>query len=231
MDYPARTEKRSDGASPGRHHRRLDRTGGRGAVRITRHQLADLGARVIKIERPDGGDFGRDPGRHDRPTACRGCLDVAEYARRRSLDAGPEIRPRQPGPICPTRLIRARRRDAVQNLAPGAADRIGLSGPTLRARHPRLIVCNVTKGYRISPGRSTPPKKAYDLARAGRERVRSPPTRDAGRAEPRWGMVDRGHRRRDVHYARHPPRRCFARASTHDGATIGCRCSTRSVNG
>ncbi|MBV9117103.1 MAG: CoA transferase, partial [Acetobacteraceae bacterium] len=118
----------------------------------TRH-LADLGAEVIKIERPGEGDFARGYDRFVRGISSfvvwlnRGkrsvTLDLKHQAARAVLD----------------RLIE--RADAlVQNLAPGAAARLGLSYEALSPRHPRLVVCDIS-GY----GASGPyaQKKAYDL--------------------------------------------------------------------
>ncbi len=123
------------------------------AAPFATRQLADLGARVIKIERPDGGDFARA---YD--TTVNGMSSYFVWLNRSkeslTLDLkSPDAR------LIVDRLIQ--RADVfVQNLAPGAADRMDLSSATLRARHPRLIVCNVT-GY----GSSGPlaGRKAYDL--------------------------------------------------------------------
>jgi len=123
------------------------------AAPFATRQLADLGARVIKIERPDGGDFARG---YD--TSVKGLSAHFVWLNRSkeslTLDlkhaAAPEI----------LRRLLARADVFVQNLAPGAAGRLGLSAETLRARDPRLIVCSVS-GYG-----STGPyadKKAYDL--------------------------------------------------------------------
>jgi itaconate CoA-transferase len=123
------------------------------AAPFATRQLADLGARVIKVERPDGGDFARA---YD--TTVKGMSSYFVWLNRSkeslTLDLkSPEAR------LIVDRLIQ--RADVfVQNLAPGSADRMDLSSATLRARHPRLIVCNVT-GY----GSSGPfaGRKAYDL--------------------------------------------------------------------
>lgn len=115
-------------------------------------QLADLGARVIKIERP-GGDAARG---YDRSVMGQSshfvwvnrskeslCLDVKHPAAKPVLE----------------RLIQ--KADVfVQNLAPGAAERLGLGAEALRARHPRLIWCGIS-GY--GPGGPYAQKKAYDL--------------------------------------------------------------------
>jgi itaconate CoA-transferase len=108
----------------------------------TRH-LADLGARVIKIERPDGGDFARHYDLAVGGLSSYFALDLKKPAAQGVLE----------------RLLE--RADVfVLNLAPGAADRLGAASVDLRARHPRLITCAVS-GY----GSSGPyaQKKAYDM--------------------------------------------------------------------
>ncbi|HVZ09748.1 CaiB/BaiF CoA transferase family protein [Rhodopila sp.] len=118
----------------------------------TRH-LADLGAEVIKIERPGEGDFARnyDDFVHGQSSHFiwlnRGkrsvTLDVKNPDAREALD----------------RLITGA--DVlIQNLAPGAAARLGLSYEALKPKNPRLVVCDIS-GY----GESGPyvTKKAYDL--------------------------------------------------------------------
>jgi itaconate CoA-transferase len=123
------------------------------AAPFATRQLADLGARVIKIERPDGGDFARG---YD--TTVNGLSSYFVWLNRSkeslTLDLKrPDIRDLL------KRLVE--RADVfVQNLAPGAADRLGVSDAVLRARDPRLIVCNVS-GYGSSGPFAT--KKAYDL--------------------------------------------------------------------
>jgi itaconate CoA-transferase len=123
------------------------------AAPFATRQLADLGARVIKIERPDGGDFARG---YD--TAVKGLSSYFVWLNRSKESLTLDLK-RPAGAALLARLLE--RADVfVQNLAPGAADRLGTSPDVLRARHPRLIVCNVS-GY----GRSGPyaVKKAYDL--------------------------------------------------------------------
>jgi len=118
----------------------------------TRH-LADLGANVIKIERPNGGDFARG---YDTFVHGESSFFVWLNRGKRSLtldvkhEAGCEVLRRLVGSA-----------DAlVQNLAPGAAARLGVSYAALSAAHPRLVVCDIS-GY----GESGPfaQKKAYDL--------------------------------------------------------------------
>jgi itaconate CoA-transferase len=123
------------------------------AAPFATRQLADLGARVIKIERPDGGDFARE---YD--TTVHGLSSYFVWLNRSKESLTLDLKSPEARPIL-DRLIQ--RADVfVQNLAPGSADRMGLSGAALRALHPRLVVCNLT-GY----GSSGPfaGKKAYDL--------------------------------------------------------------------
>lgn len=123
------------------------------AAPFASRQLADLGARVIKIERRDGGDFARA---YD--TSVKGLSAHFVWLNRSKESLTVDLKHPAAGDILQKLLQRA---DVfVQNLAPGAADRLGLSAPTLRAVHPRMIVCNIS-GY----GTSGPyaPKKAYDL--------------------------------------------------------------------
>jgi itaconate CoA-transferase len=116
-------------------------------------QLADLGARVIKIERPDGGDFARG---YD--SVINGLATWFVWLNRSKESVTLDLKRPEAADVL-DRLLR--NADVfLQNLAPGAVDRLGLSAPALRARYPRLIVCNIS-GY----GTAGPyaDKKAYDL--------------------------------------------------------------------
>jgi crotonobetainyl-CoA:carnitine CoA-transferase CaiB-like acyl-CoA transferase len=118
----------------------------------TRH-LADLGARVIKIERPDGGDFARS---YD--TTVRGLSSHFVWLNRSKESVALDLKDARSREIM-ARLVE--RADVfVQNLAPGAAERLGLEASALHARHPRLIVCNIS-GY--GPDGPFAARKAYDL--------------------------------------------------------------------
>jgi len=118
----------------------------------TRH-LADLGARVIKIERPRVGDFARD---YDQTV--NGLSSHFVWLNRSKESLALDVKHARSQDIL-DRLI-ARADVFVQNLAPGAAGRLGLSAEDLLAKYPRLIVCDIS-GY----GDSGPyaHKKAYDL--------------------------------------------------------------------
>ena len=116
-------------------------------------QLADLGARVIKIERPDGGDFAR--GYDER---VHGLSSHFVWANRSKESLTLNLK--QPAAQDVLHKLIARCDVLVQNLAPGAAARLGLAAQTLGSRHPRLIVCDISGYGADGPYRD---KKAYDL--------------------------------------------------------------------
>ena len=123
------------------------------AVPFCTRQLADLGARVIKVERPEGGDFARG---YD--TRVRGLSSCFVWANRSKESLCLDLKDPQAEGVMQALLCKA---DVlVQNLAPGAAARLGLSYETLRERYPRLIVCDVSGYGTDGPYRD---KKAYDL--------------------------------------------------------------------
>ena len=118
----------------------------------TRH-LADLGARVIKIERPGVGDFARA---YD--TTVRGLSSHFVWLNRSKQSMTLDVK----APEAPDVLARlfSCADVFVQNLAPGAAERLSLGAGELRQKYPKLIVCNLL-GYGTSgPYRD---KKGYDL--------------------------------------------------------------------
>ncbi|HEX4234084.1 MAG TPA: CaiB/BaiF CoA-transferase family protein [Caldimonas sp.] len=120
-------------------------------------QLADLGARVIKVERPGTGDFARSyDGR------VRGLASHFVWTNRSKESLSLDLKHAEAGAIL-TRLL-ARADVLVQNLAPGAASRMGLSHEALAEQYPKLIVCDIS-GYGDDPDRPGPyrDKKAYDL--------------------------------------------------------------------
>ena len=116
-------------------------------------QLADLGARVIKVERPGAGDFARA---YD--TRTRGLASHFVWTNRSKESITLDLK--QAAALDVLERLLADADVLVQNLAPGAAARMGLAFETLRERHPRLVVCDIS-GYGDSgPYRD---KKAYDL--------------------------------------------------------------------
>ena len=118
----------------------------------TRH-LADLGARVIKIERPGVGDFARG---YD--TRVRGLSSYFVWANRSKESLTLDLKHAEAPAILARLLERAD--VVVQNLAPGAAARLGLSIEALRPQHPRIIVCDISGYGDDGPYRD---RKAYDL--------------------------------------------------------------------
>jgi len=116
-------------------------------------QLADMGARVIKIERPGVGDFAR---KYDERT--RGMASHFVWTNRSKESLTLDLKHADAGPVLEQLLAQA---DVlVQNLAPGAAARMGLSFDALHAKFPKLIVCDIS-GY--GEGGPYETKKAYDL--------------------------------------------------------------------
>jgi itaconate CoA-transferase len=116
-------------------------------------QLADLGARVIKVERPGSGDFARA---YDQRV--RGLASHFVWTNRSKESLTLDVKHAEAPGILAGLLDRA---DVlVQNLAPGAAARLGLSYAALNAKHPRLIVCDISGYGSDGPYRD---RKAYDL--------------------------------------------------------------------
>ncbi|MGW0562094.1 CaiB/BaiF CoA transferase family protein [Streptomyces sp. NPDC003016] len=116
-------------------------------------QLADLGARVIKIERPDGGDFARG---YD--TAARGLASHFVWCNRGKESLAVDLK--DPRGLDVVRRLVAGADVFVQNLANGAAARLGLDAAALCAAHPRLVAVDIS-GY----GADGPyaGKRAYDM--------------------------------------------------------------------
>jgi crotonobetainyl-CoA:carnitine CoA-transferase CaiB-like acyl-CoA transferase len=123
------------------------------AAPFATRQLADLGARVIKIERPGAGDFAR---RYDRTVLGQSSYFVWLNRGKESIEL--DVKSAEGQAVLAALLDRA---DVlIQNLAPGAAGRLGLAAATLSRRYPRLICCSVS-GY--GPDGPYREKKAYDL--------------------------------------------------------------------
>ncbi len=116
-------------------------------------QLADLGARVIKIERPGAGDFAR--GYDER---VRGLSSHFIWCNRSKESLTLNVKHPEASRILAKLLSNA---DVlVQNLAPGAAARLGLSYESLSEKHPKIIACDISGYGSNGPYRD---KKAYDL--------------------------------------------------------------------
>jgi len=116
-------------------------------------QLADLGARVIKVERPGSGDFARG---YDHRV--RGLASHFVWTNRSKESITLDVK-HPHGAAVLARLVREAD-VVVQNLAPGAAARLGLGYDTLAAENPRIIVCDISGYGADGPYRD---KKAYDL--------------------------------------------------------------------
>jgi itaconate CoA-transferase len=124
------------------------------AAPFATRQLADLGARVIKIERPGVGDFAR--GYDERVS---GLASHFVWTNRSKESLTLDVKHEEAQTIL-KRLIVEQADVVVQNLAPGAAARLGLSYETLRAARPGIIVCDISGYGNNGPYRD---KKAYDL--------------------------------------------------------------------
>ncbi len=121
------------------------------AAPFATRQLAELGARVIKVERPGDGDFARG---YDE--AVQGLSSHFVWLNRSKESIAVDLKDDH-GVMA--RLVE--RADVfVQNFAPGAAERLGLGAAELRERHPRLITCSIS-GY--GPDGPYRDAKAYDL--------------------------------------------------------------------
>ncbi len=116
-------------------------------------QLADLGARVIKVERPGTGDFARD---YDH--RAKGLSSHFVWTNRSKESLTLDLK--QPQALQALKELLAKADVLVQNLAPGAAARMGLGYEALSKLHPQLIVCDISGYGNDGPYRD---KKAYDL--------------------------------------------------------------------
>ena len=116
-------------------------------------QLADLGARVIKVERPGSGDFARG---YDQRVKGQSSHFTWLNRNKESLALDLKDAPS----LAALKQLLATADVLVQNLAPGAAARMGLSYEALKAHNPKLIVCDISGYGADGPYRD---KKAYDL--------------------------------------------------------------------
>ncbi|MDU8356929.1 CaiB/BaiF CoA-transferase family protein, partial [Pseudomonas syringae pv. actinidiae] len=116
-------------------------------------RLADAGARVIKIERPDGGDFARH---YDRLVEGQSAYFI--WLNRGKESVCLDLKSPADAALLKTMILSA---DVfIQNLKPGALDKLGLRSASLRAENPRLITCDIT-GFGTEGPRAG--LKAYDL--------------------------------------------------------------------
>ena len=123
------------------------------AAPFASRQLADLGARVIKVERPGAGDFARG---YD--TTVNGLSSHFVWLNRSKESLTLDLkRPEAAGVL---RQLVARADVFLHNLAPGAMGRLGFASAALRKTHPRLVICEISGYGATGPYRD---KKAYDL--------------------------------------------------------------------
>jgi len=123
------------------------------AAPLASRHLADLGARVVKIERPDGGDFAR---RYD--TAVRGMASHFVWLNRGKESLTLDLKAPEGREVLARLLSKA---DVfLHNLAPGAVQRLGFGSDQLLQQHPRLVVCTMSGYGSTGPFRD---KRAYDL--------------------------------------------------------------------
>lgn len=115
--------------------------------------LADLGARVIKVERPDGGDFARH---YD--TRARGLSSHFVWTNRSKESLALDLK--EKAAVSALKKLLSKADVFIQNLAPGAAERLGLGHEQLREEFPQLITCSIS-GY--GDGGPDSERKAYDL--------------------------------------------------------------------
>jgi itaconate CoA-transferase len=123
------------------------------AAPLASRHLADWGAKVIKIERPGSGDFARH---YDQ--SVKGLCSHFVWLNRSKLSLSLDVKKSQGQAIL--RRLLAGADVFIQNLAPGAVNRLGFGSDVLRETFPRLIVCNISGYGNDGPYRD---KKAYDL--------------------------------------------------------------------
>jgi itaconate CoA-transferase len=123
------------------------------AAPFATRQLADLGARVIKIERPGSGDFARG---YDETV--KGLASHFVWVNRSKESLTLDLKRPEAAEI--VRRLLARCDVFIHNLAPGAVARLGFPSAALREQHPRLVVCELSGYGTTGPYRE---KKAYDL--------------------------------------------------------------------
>jgi len=123
------------------------------AAPLASRHLADLGARVIKVERVDGGDFARH---YDQ--AVNGMASHFVWLNRGKESIALDLKDERGRDVLGRLIARA---DAfLHNLGPGAVDRLGFAAADLRATHPDLVVCAMSGYGSTGPYRD---KRAYDL--------------------------------------------------------------------
>ncbi|PXY18931.1 CaiB/BaiF CoA transferase family protein [Prauserella muralis] len=122
------------------------------AAPLATRQLADLGARVIKVEHPDGGDFARG---YD--TAVGGVSSAFVWLNRGKESVQLDLKTK--AGLAALHALLGHADVLVANLSPRVLGELGLTASELTTRHPRLVVCTIS-GY--DPAGSWAERKAYD---------------------------------------------------------------------
>ncbi|MBT2569409.1 CaiB/BaiF CoA-transferase family protein [Planococcus sp. ISL-110] len=123
------------------------------AAPFATRQLADLGARVIKVERPGVGDFARN---YDKTV--KGMASHFVWINRSKESLALDLKQEEAKEVLHKLLAEA---DVfLHNLAPGAVDRLGFSAEELKVKYPKLIICSISGYGTFGPYTN---KKAYDL--------------------------------------------------------------------
>ncbi|MGK7376699.1 CaiB/BaiF CoA transferase family protein [Planococcus sp. 1R117A] len=123
------------------------------AAPFATRQLADLGARVIKVERPGPGDFARG---YDKTV--KGMSSHFVWINRSKESLALDLKQEEAKKVLEELLAKA---DVfIHNLAPGAVDRLGFSAAELKEKYPQLIICSISGYGTFGPYTN---KKAYDL--------------------------------------------------------------------
>ena len=130
------------------------------AAPFATRQLADLGARVIKVERPGKGDFAR----HYDETV-NGLASHFVWLNRSKESLALDLKKDGAGEVL--RSLVARSDVFVQNLAPGAAERLGFGAERLREEHPRLVHCSISGYGEGGPYTQKRPTTCWCSARPG----------------------------------------------------------------
>jgi len=121
------------------------------AAPVAGHVLADLGATLIKIENPSGGDDARNWG----PPFWHGASAMFQALNRNKFSAAIDLK--DAGQLAALHRFLAEETDiVVQNMRPGLVDKIGIGAEALRAANPRLIYCNLWAFGRTGPFKDRP---------------------------------------------------------------------------
>ncbi|MFD6441792.1 CaiB/BaiF CoA transferase family protein [Peribacillus sp. NPDC060186] len=123
------------------------------AAPFATRQLADLGARVIKVERPETGDFARN---YD--STVHGMSSHFVWLNRSKESLTLDLK--QDGSKMVLDKLLSEADVFIQNLAPGAVDRLGFSSSVLKKKYPQLVICGISGYGTFGPYMD---KKAYDL--------------------------------------------------------------------